>query len=90
MKAFAQFMLSIGSMGSLDTGMLTQILLLGNNDADEDFESETPEVAQKLKLRLYQKSQEINQHFEVEAGTWAVAAELEKEDGSFIYQLVRF
>lgn len=90
MKAFAQFMLSIGSMGSLDTGMLTQILLLGNNDADEDFEPETSELAQKLKLRLYQKPQEINQHFEVKAGTWTVATELENEDGSFIYQLVRF
>jgi hypothetical protein len=31
MKALSQFVLSIGSMGSLDTSALTQILLLGSN-----------------------------------------------------------
>jgi hypothetical protein len=90
MKAFAQFMLSIGSMSSLDTSALTQILLLGNTDDDEDCEPEAAELGQKLKLQFCQKPQEISQRFEVSTGTWTVAAELENEDGSFIYQLVRF
>ena len=89
MKAFAQFMLSIGSMSSLDTSALTQILLLGGNDDDEDFEPEASDLGQKLKFQLEQKSQGTIQRFEGSAG-WAVAAELENEDGSFIYQFVRF
>ena len=90
MKAFAQFMLSIGSMSSLDTSALTQILLLGNTDDDEDFEPEASELGQKLNLQLHQKPQEANQRFEATTGTWKVAAELENEDGSLIYQFVRF
>ena len=88
MKAFAQFMLSIGSMSSLDTSALTQILLLGNDD--EDFEPEASELGQELNLQLRQKPQETSQRFEVSTGTWIVAAELEHEDGSLTYQLVRF
>jgi hypothetical protein len=89
MKAFAQFMLSIGSISSLDTSALTQILLLGNtDDDDEDFEPEAAELEQKLNLQLRQKTPEASQCFEDRAGTWTVAAELENEDGSFIYQFV--
>ena len=89
MKAFAQFMLSIGSMSSLDTSALTQILLLGNTDDDEDFEPEASELGQKLNLQLRQKPQETSPRFEVRTGPWTVATELENEDGSFVYQLVR-
>ena len=90
MKAFAQFMLSIGSMSSLDTSALTQILLLNTTDDDEDFEPEACELGQKLNSQIRQKPQETSQRFEATTGTWTVAAELENEDGSFIYQFVRF
>jgi len=89
MKAFAQFMLSIGSMGSLDTGTLTQILLLGSNEDDEDFEPEASELAQELELQFCQKLQETSQRFDIKVGIWTIAIELENEDGGLTYQFVR-
>jgi hypothetical protein len=56
MRAFAQFMLSIGSISSLETSALPQILLLTHTDDDEDFEPEASELGQKLHLQLRQKS----------------------------------
>ena len=84
MKAFAQFMMSIGSMGTLDTSSLTQILLL---NSDDDLESEASNLGQILSLV---QSQETVQQFGGRSENWTVAAEMEHEDGSFTYQLVRF
>ncbi len=84
MKAFAQFMMSIGSIGSLDTSSLTQILLL---NSDDDFGSEASDLGQMLSLV---QSQETIQKFGGRLENWTVAAEMEHEDGSFTYQFVRF